>query len=64
MIFNTVWVLMLTVCNPSQCLSQEVELFWTIEECYETKVDLENMPWDGPWKKIEYTCEPLNSKGI
>ena len=39
MIFNTVWVLMLTVCNPSQCLSQQVELFWTIEECYETKVE-------------------------
>ena len=63
MIFNTVWVLMLTVCNPSQCLSQQVELFWTIEECYETKVNLENMHGMA-WKKIEYTCEPLNSRGI
>ena len=54
--FNIVWVLMLSVCNTDQCITQTVLETTAKDRCMYHKIMHEQLPIDGDWKTIEYKC--------
>ncbi len=60
--FNIVWVLMLSVCNTDQCITQTVLETSAKDRCMYHKIMHEQLPMDGNWKTIEYKCKPKNSQ--
>ena len=55
------WVLYLTVCSSSQCLTQEVQRFENKEQCIDMQEVHKSLPADGNWKSVLYVCRPKDS---
>lgn len=63
MIESIIYALTLTVCNFSgSCLSQDVDLYNTEEECNKALVMYTTLPKDGVWKSVEYVCHIPGAK--
>ena len=60
--FNVIWVLMLSVCNTDQCVTQTVLETTAKDRCMYHKIMHEQLPKDGNWKSITYICKPKNSQ--
>jgi len=60
--FNIVWVLLLSVCNTEQCITQTVLETSAKDRCMYHKIMHEQLPIDGNWKSITYICKPKNSQ--
>lgn len=60
--FNIVWVLLLSVCNTEQCITQTVLETSAKDRCMYHKIMHEQLPKDGDWKSITYICKPKNSQ--
>tara|TARA_R100000458_G_scaffold4907_1_gene3972 strand:+ start:743 stop:952 length:210 start_codon:yes stop_codon:yes gene_type:complete len=59
-----IWTLMLTVCSNLSCGTQTIQWFDEKPQCLEMKLIHENIPTDGNWKSIEYTCTIVGAKEI
>lgn len=59
-----VWVLLLSVCSTNQCITQTVLETNAEDKCIYHKVMHEQVPPDGSWGSIEYTCQPKDSVQI
>ena len=58
-----IWSLLLTTCfTDTNCKYQDVQWFYTKEQCMEMKIVHEEIPIDGYWKSITYKCQPVGSK--
>ena len=55
---------MLTVCSNLSCGTQTIQWFDEKPQCLEMKLIHENIPTDGNWKSIEYTCTIVGAKEI
>ena len=56
-----VWHILLTVCSVSLCLEQDVQRFDTKAKCETQLVEYTDMPADGHWDTVVYTCKPVDS---
>ena len=57
------FALTLTVCNYSgSCLSQDIDLYHTVDECENALVLYSELPKDGIWKSVEYICRIPGAK--
>jgi hypothetical protein len=57
-----VWVLLLTVCNGSDCISQKVGFYQDEQQCKVFEKEHEALPQDGDWSSVTYHCRPKNSR--
>ena len=57
-----VWVLVLSVCTSSQCLSQEVIETVDQDRCISEKLMYEKLPQDGNWNTVKYECKIKNGE--
>ena len=52
-----IWSLVLTVCTPhGQCFNQTVQWFDKENECLRYKQIYEDIPKDGSWASVSYSC--------
>jgi len=63
-VMEIVWVLLLSVCSTNQCITQTVLETTAKDKCIYHKVMHEQVPPDGSWGSIEYTCQPKDSVQI
>ena len=59
-----IWTLLLTVCSSSSCATQTIQWFDEKLQCIEMKVMHEELPEDGHWKSVDYTCTIVGAKEI
>lgn len=57
-----IWTLILTVCSDASCASQTIQWFDQKPECVQMKAIHEELPTDGHWKSITYSCSMLNGE--
>lgn len=50
------WLLLLTVCANDACYKQSVQAFPTKAKCLEEKIRHEDIPIDGSWSFVGYSC--------
>ena len=55
-----VWVLVLSVCTSSQCISQEVLQTTDQDQCISQKTMHEKLPQDGNWNSVKFECKLKN----
>ena len=54
---DILWILTLTVCEPSGCVSQTIEEFREKDHCLIQQWEHEALPQDNPrWTSIAYAC--------
>ena len=56
------WVLLLTVCSGSDCISQKVGYYKDEPQCVRFQKEHEALPQDGDWSSVEYYCRPKDSR--
>ena len=56
-----VWVLLLTVCSHTGCISQEVLQEKNEQDCHYQRLVHDTLPSDGDWVSITWECKPKNS---
>ena len=57
---NIIWALILTVCNANQCATQNIQWFEEPEQCQEMKRAHQELPVDGSWHSVDYSCVIMN----
>tara|TARA_B100000073_G_C23576129_1_gene510245 strand:+ start:351 stop:542 length:192 start_codon:yes stop_codon:yes gene_type:complete len=55
-----VWVLILSVCTSSQCITQEVLQTPDHDQCISQKIIHEDLPQDGDWNSVKFECKLKN----
>lgn len=55
-----IWTLLLTVCSDANCATQTIQWFEEKPQCVEMRQIHEELPIDGHWKSVEYTCSIVN----
>ncbi len=58
---EVLWVLYLTVCTNLNCMTQEVQRFENRGNCIDMQMVHEELPVDGNWKSVNYSCRPKDS---
>jgi|TARA_E500000318_G_C3428765_1_gene160261 hypothetical protein len=61
---NVIWTLILTVCDTSSCATQTIQWFEKEPQCIEMKLLHEELPEDGGWKSVNYTCTVVGAKEV
>jgi len=56
-----IWHILLTVCVGSTCLDQDVQWFDSQTKCETMLVQYKEVPVDGHWETVTYTCKPKGS---
>jgi len=59
-----IWHILLTVCSGTTCLEQDVQQFETKAQCKTMLIEYTEMPADGHWDTVKYTCKPLDSVSL
>jgi len=57
-----IWSLMLVACMEGHCVNQTIQWFDTKEKCITFKEIHEELPQDGNWSTVVYSCDLLNGK--
>ncbi len=58
-----IYALTLTVCSSTgACMSQDIDLYSTVKECNDALIMYQEVPTDGDWKSVEYTCHIPGAK--
>ena len=55
-----VWVLLLTVCSHTGCISQEVLQEKNEKDCHYQRLVHDTLPSDGDWVSITWECKTKN----
>lgn len=55
-----IWSLILIACTDTACMKQDIQWFEVKQECIEFKQLHEELPKDGNWKSLNYTCKLVN----
>jgi hypothetical protein len=56
-----IWHILLTVCAGSTCLDQDVQWFDSQAKCETMLIQYKEVPVDGDWETVTYTCKPKGS---
>lgn len=57
---NIIWALILTVCSTDMCSTQNIQWFNEPEQCQRMKQAHEDLPVDGSWQSVRYSCVIIN----
>ena len=57
-----IFSLIVSVCTEDLCLTQPLQDFRKLDDCYIAKQLHDEIPKDGDWINVEYICKMENGK--